>query len=669
MTDLGIHGRVDPELLAGIAAYMQGMQGAGAASEAAGQKAAASGSAWGNLSTRIGSGAIAFNAVVQSAQTIAGTLTSVASRIGELSDEQARLDQTSRRLGLNFDEAAAAAGRFVDETEAMGVANRFAAADLNLTQQQLNDVMRVAGATADTLGTDTAGAVDILRESLITGRERGLMQFGEEMRRTAGHAHTVEERFAALHSRAGQVTAAVDDSRAAMARFRDTIEDSERTVASALTTELAHISSITTETGHAADGAEDWNTKLRAVGSTLGYLSGLALSGLQIVGGAIGSVIGGITGTISIAAAGMEGLVRTRSLSGARAAIAAELAALRTDGLAQQASEMLAAGIRSAERIADDQGSTRTTAAPDAPPAARPTARRQRPAGAGGNDRRGADMTITADQVAADDVAATDALFGINRTADAAQRARNEVNGLIEAERRRQQVEEAANDNGKAAAQRAVDEADNAHRLAESEQLTLNARAAAHETFTGRLAELNNEQVRGAQRAAEFTSGAFETMGKAIGTHVQALIDGKESVGQALQGMLADTLINVGKEAIIQGGIETAKGIAALAGVATAPLAPGHFAAAGAFFAVGTAAGLAGAAIAPSAPAAGAGAGRGGAGGLLPDRAAPSSENMAPINITYNAPVFGGREGSDAEVGTRLDRYDDAARARRRRAA
>ena len=30
---------------------------------------------------------------------------------------------------------------------------------------------------------------------------------------------------------------------------------------------------------------------------------------------------------------------------------------------------------------------------------------------------------------------------------------------------------------------------------------------------------------------------------------------------------------------------------------------------------------------------------------------------------------YGLREGSDAEVGTRLDRYDDAARARRRRAA
>ena len=655
---LPIQGSVDPGFLAGLAALQQGLTGAGAASEAAGQKAAASGSAWERSAN-------AFNETHQAVSTIAAAITGAIARVGALSDEQARLDATSRRLGLDFDEAAAAAGRFVDETEAMGVANRFASADINLTQQQLNDVMRVAGSAADALGTDVAGATDTLREALITGRERGLMQFGEEMRRTAGHAHTVEERFAALHARAGTVTVAIDDSAAAMARFADRIEDSERTVAAALTAEIARLDQVAASTDTAAGNAIEWDHNLRAIGSTLGYVSSLALSGLQIVGGAIGSVVGGITGTISIAAAGLEGLVSTRSLSGARSAMSRELAAVRSDGLAVQAADLLAAGIARAEALAADQSSTRTTVAPDAPTAARP--RPVRPSRGGGGTgahepTAAADMTFTAEQAASEEQAARirdlEDLAGLAH--DRAQaRIDEEINGRLRAE-------QAANDTLEAQKQAATD----ALGIAEMEDANLRRRLEAHERFTGRLAELNDERVHGAQRAAEFTNQAFESMGKAIGTHVQALVDGRESVGVALQGMLSDTLISVGKEAVIQGGMEIAKGFAALAGVVTAPLAPGHFAAGAAFMAVGAAAGVAGAALAPSAAApSGAAAGRAAAGGLLNDRPSNAGEGMAPVTINYFAPVIGGREATDSEIGTRFDRYDDAARARLRRAA
>lgn len=654
---LPITGTVDPGFIAGLAALSQGMAAAGAASETAGEKATASASAWERSSN-------AFNEAHQAVSTIVASITGAIARVGELSDEQARLTATSRRLGLDFDEAAEAAGRFVDETEAMGVANRFAAADLNLTQSQLDDVMRVAGAMADTLGTDVAGATDTLREALISGRERGLMQFGEEMRRTAGHSHTVEERFAALHARAGEVTAAVDDSAAAMARFVDRIEDSERTVASALTAEIARIDQVATSTDTAAGAAIEWDHSLRAIGATLGYVSSLALSGLQIVGGAIGTIVGGITGTISIAGAGLEALVSTRSLSGARAAMDRELAAVRRDGLAVQSADLLSAGIARAEAIANDQSSTRTTAAPDEPVTPPPRARRPRASGDGGSrTERASDMTFTAEQAAAEEQAARvrdlDAIAGLAHDREQ-QRIDEEINGRIRAER-------AANDALEAQKQAATD----ALGIAEMEDANLRRRLEAHERFTGRLAELNSERVHGAQRAAEFTNQAFDSMGRAIGTHVQAMVDGRESVGVALQGMLSDTLISIGKEAIVQGGMEMAKGAAALAGVVTAPLAPGHFAAGALFLGVGAAAGVAGAAVAPSAGAApaAAGAGRGGAGGMLSDRPAGGSESPAPVVIHYHAPVIGGREATDAEIGTRFDRYDDAARARLRRAA
>lgn len=626
---LPISGTVDPGFLAGLAALQGGITAAGNASEAAGHKATSSASAWERSANT-------FNEVHAAVTTVVGTISGAVSRVAALSDEQARLISTSRRLGLDFDAAAAAAGRFVDETEAMGVANRFASADINLTQQQLNDVMRVAGSAADALGTDVAGATDILREALVRGREGGLQRFGEGLASVAGGSHTVEERLAALHTRAGQVTVAVDDSAAAMARFADRIEDSERTVAAALVSEIARLDQVASSTDDAASSAVDWDNNLKAIGATVGYVSRLALSGLQIVGGAIGSVVGGITGTISIAAAGMEGLVNTRSLSGARAAMSRELAAIRQDGLAVQAADILAQGIASANALAADQSSTRTTAAPDAPPAARPRARTPRASSGGAshaaNDN--ADMTFTAEAAAAEEarvrVADLDALFGLAADRSAARRD-EEINGLIREESARQDALEVQ----KQAAQDALD-------LAAQEDAALRTRLEAHERFGGRLAELNNERVHGAQRAAEFTNGAFESMGKAIGTHVQALIDGRESVGAALQGMLSDTLISVGKEAIVQGGIETAKGIAALAGVVTAPLAPGHFAAAGAFFAVGAAAGVAGAALAPSAGAAtGAGASNGGARGALSDRPAKQESSGTVINVTFGGAVIG----------------------------
>jgi len=355
----------------------------------------------------------------------------------------------------------------------------------------------------------------------------------------------------------------------------------------------------------------------------------------------------------------MAALVSTRSLSGARAAMSAELASVRRDGLAVQSFDIAAGGIASAERLMADQESQRTTMAPEAAPAARPRTRTPRRGGAGGaphaaaNDN--ADMTFTAEGAAADDARARisdlEDIAGLAHDRSQ-QRRDDEINGLLSVEQARQDSETMAQDS------------------ADKERRRLDDLRTAHESYAGRIAELQGAGVDGTRRAAEFTNGAFESMGKAIGTHVQALIDGRESVGTALQGMLSDTLVSVGKEAVIQGGMEIAKGVAALAGVVTAPLAPGHFAAGAAFLAVGAAAGVAGAALAPSSGAGAPGArGNGGAGGSLSDRAQASTADTAPIVQNFYAPVIGGRQSTDAEVATRLNRYDDAGRSRTRREA
>lgn len=720
MTDLGIHGRVDPELLAGIAAYMQGMQGAGAASEAAGAKAAASGESWASAQDKVKRAADAYNEVRAAITSVVDIVGGAITRIADLATEQGRLDSMSARLGLDFDQAAAAAGRFADETEAMGVAGRFAAADIRLTQTELDAMMRVAGAASQTLGTDTAGAVQQLQEALIRGREGGLQRFGEGLANVAGESHTVQERLNALVVQAGHTVAATDTATDRMRRFKDSLEDAQRVAASAFVSETVRIQAFGESARGASTDVDELKQNMQALGETGAYV-------LHTVGNLAGVVVGAVA---TVIASVMTPLRQVAAIALHPTNIRAELAALQENNnavvgfTADRIRGLMNGGRALDERTTADPGASsamtaqqreanRTARGGAAAPESNgfggsaglivPTASAAPGAPAGGHSvfatraqliaqAREHDNALIAQE--AHEKAAVSAQLqrriaagaGAEHTLQAAAEARRASHVAFELKQAHEEeifqrmiteARTAANDNadagpseGKLAAQASMDAHERAAQVARSEKDTLDASIAAHESYTGRLAELNSERVHGLQRAAEFTNGAFETMGKAIGTHVQALIDGKESVGQALQGMLADTLINVGKEAIIQGGIETAKGIAALAGVATAPLAPGHFAAAGAFFAVGTAAGLAGAAIAPSAPAAGAAGGRGGAGGLLPDRAAAGGESVGPsVVYNYYAPVIGGRTASEGESGMQINRLTNAEARRTRRAA
>ncbi len=170
-TVIPITGTVDAGFLAGLAALRQGLTASGDASEEAGRKAAEGANLWASAADR-------FNEVHQAVTTVAATLSHAVTSVGAMADEQERLTAMSRRLGLDFDAAAEAAGRFVDETAAMGVAGRFAAADIRLTQQELNDLMRVAAATAETLGVSVADSAHTLTEALIQGEEGGLRRFG-----------------------------------------------------------------------------------------------------------------------------------------------------------------------------------------------------------------------------------------------------------------------------------------------------------------------------------------------------------------------------------------------------------------------------------------------------------------------------------------------------------
>jgi hypothetical protein len=166
-------------------------------------------------------------------------------------------------------------------------------------------------------------------------------------------------------------------------------------------------------------------------------------------------------------------------------------------------------------------------------------------------------------------------------------------------------------------------------------------------------------------------TGAAKGLGDGLVSAGLAAAFAGENIGAALQKQLAASLQALAIESAQKALFALATGFFQLA-TYQAPAAAASFTSAAIFGAVAVGAGLASAAIAPSAAPAAAGGGAderassvspGGAGGM------GGGSGAGPIVNNYYAPIVGGRQSTDAETGVRIDRYNDAARARLRRAA
>ncbi|HOQ61814.1 MAG TPA: hypothetical protein PKZ08_14405, partial [Vicinamibacterales bacterium] len=205
------------------------------------------------------------------------------------------------------------------------------------------------------------------------------------------------------------------------------------------------------------------------------------------------------------------------------------------------------------------------------------------------------------------------------------------------------QVAELADLRDPAAQQGRLAEARRNHEL-DRERAHLAQRYEMQRSYVDRMEELHSTEADGTRALAEGVSSAFDGMGQAIAKHAQGLLDGKESVGEALQGMLSDTLASLAQQAVVKGAMETAEGIAALAGIVTAPLAPGHFAAAGAYFGVAALAGLGAAATAPSSGSAASSspaAAREPAARVSGSRGTSSEGGAVVYNVNFGGPMYG----------------------------
>lgn len=590
--------------------------------------------------------------------------------IAALSAEQERLNESSARLALDYDAGAAAAGRFADETDAMAAANRFAAQNIHLSQTELEAFMRVAGAKSVELGITVGDASRQMSEALIRGREAGLERFGQGLAAVAGDSHTVADRLHALVTEAQHTTQAVDDSRDALDRFKDSIDDAKRAGANAFVMELQRISALGGEFNTATSNAEKLARAARLIGTELARLGSRSFEGVRTIGSAfdvVGNWVLEVTGQVT-------------NREGTNAAVRRfDQHLSRLEGMSDEAPLDLS-------DMPDLDGSGEMTFSPEETGAAE--AARQR-LGRDARNNRSASAQQAAARAAQQRRRAFEQLMGrafqgsgMNELGSTERRSlldtatrpagEDEGDGLAKAgaERATAEAAFASSVEGRRVAETREREATQRQRLRDRELAQLR-------TVTEQWEDLHQRQAVAAEMAANAGTMALEKFGGALGHHVELLVQGKESAIDAARGILAETLSSIGHEAIVKGAMEEAEGVAALATPFTAPLAPGHFAAGAAFLAAGALATALGGAAAPAPSSgrsggAGGGAGSTGGGGRLSGgRPALGSGDGGSVvyQINYNAPVFGGRTGSMADVGDQVHRYDVARQERLRRAA
>lgn len=193
------------------------------------------------------------------------------------------------------------------------------------------------------------------------------------------------------------------------------------------------------------------------------------------------------------------------------------------------------------------------------------------------------------------------------------------------------------------------DARDQASRRAERNRR--NSEMARLSTVGGRLqeglgvtADFMATQARMTDGYADMAVGAFSKIGSAITEHIALVIQGKETLGEALLAGTNQVASALAAEAAPRAIMELAAGFAALANPITAATAPLHFTAFGLYSGIAAGAGLVslgtGAAMAGAkAPAGASGADTRRSSSLAPRSSSASSQNSGPVTIVLSSLV------------------------------
>jgi hypothetical protein len=600
----------------------------------------------------VGEAARHINEVRELVTSFAESLINAAERVGQLAGEQQRLDANSARLGLNFQQAAQNAGGFVSEMQTMTLATALANRNIRVTQGELDSLARVGMARAVSAGKNVEEVFDSIGDSIIEGGEE-LEKFGSSLHSVADESHTASERLTALVQRGNETARTMSTAADDVARFRNELQQAGRYISTGFVDEMARLRDVT---GTMRDGARD-AAEFRREMDAIGRTAALMLTG---IGNAAGIIIGGIATSVSVMVAGIAaaqaGLHALATRGDAAAAARAAFESFGTRDVAEFTRNRVAgfgalftdAGGRA---TAPAPAQSSTPASPDMvitaeeigidPRTGRPIRR-----ASGGGGSRNAPRRATIEELMGRAFERTGARAELptvvrDQTPEqlraSGERIREGIRESREADQRKgREAYERSDEGAQAFTER--------ERTASREQRMLEERRDQYRTFTDEMEQLSARRINVAREEAEFVNGSFQAMGRAFATHLTAFVEGREELGTALQGMLADTLKMISEEAAVKAGLNLAGGFAALA-TYRYDAAAQHFAAAGIFTAVAAASGVAGAALTPQAK--GASSAPSGGGNERDRSAAPMSQGSTTgggttvINVAFNGPQFG----------------------------
>lgn len=641
--------------------------------------------------------------------------------IARLAGEQARLDRASQGLGLSLQHAQEYAGGFADQTEIATAALTLQGQGIRLQQQELDALTRLAMRRAIDTGRDLHDVLENLTEAVTEGGE----EFGKvapELLYVADSSHTAGERLAAMVEVANRVGPAARDAATEFERYTSAVRTSQRDLAAGFVAEITHLDQITSKTRDARDAADDWHNSMQGVGHLLGLTLTAAGNGIGVIVGTLATGIATIPalmeGVQNAVSAFTDADNLRRGVAGTRASEAFR-AALNNETLTAL-TDFTAARYDAIQAIADDQDTSRTSADPGRSftlaDAARNRLLRNSTNAALGGQAGQADMTFGLAEANSDMFFSTEQAQALQRTWDTEDRNRQQ-SGRDAARRRREREQRfqqlmsraaggeglpftgdfdpnaplavldedygteanwiAANA-GKSAAQRAVNEAafgqSDEGRLrdrrretqAQRERREQDHRLDQRESFLERWERLNQREIVMNDVLAESMSMGFDVLSTSFSDHLRVLLEGNEAGAKFWETMAADTMAALGKEAFGKAAFYAAESLGFLvmgnvAGAGTAAAASVAYGAAGAALTYGAAEM---GAFAPE-PKKGATGGGGGSAPSRPrlagDAGTGEGRNTTTIVNHYYSPVIGGREASDAEVGTRLGRFSGAA--------
>jgi len=242
-------------------------------------------------------------------------------------------------------------------------------------------------------------------------------------------------------------------------------------------------------------------------------------------------------------------------------------------------------------------------------------------------------------QARIEDSAAAGRRVAAERTAERDREAREAVDRGIEVSRRFDRQSQGF----RGAAGDRVDELRaqrNASRTARALEEQLNR----EESFNDRMRELHRERIDVTGETVAFTEKAYGALSDSLATHFQAIAEGSETVGVALQSVLSEVLKALAKEAFVKSAFYLAEGVASLVSYQYDRAAE-SFAASALYAGAGALASAGAGAVAPSPPSKPATAS---GGGREARERAPSvgkvggdSGGTNVVNVMFGGPMYG----------------------------